>query len=68
MNLLSVVLVILAIGLGSFFASGIKTGSMPNRFGTAERKQSPVRFWVWGFVIIVMSATCLWGAYSSWVD
>ncbi|WP_156361828.1 hypothetical protein [Sphingomonas sp. Leaf343] len=54
----------LAIFFCALFARGLMLGVMPSRFGTASRRDSPIRFAVNRMLIAALGCACLFGAMA----
>jgi hypothetical protein len=57
-------LILLAIFFGALFARGFIVGVMPSRFGSASRRDAPIRFAVNGALIAALGCACLFGAIA----
>jgi hypothetical protein len=63
-GMMRLALILLAIFFGALFARGLTLGVMPSRFGTASRRDAPIRFAMNGTIIAALGCACLFGAMA----
>jgi len=60
-----IVFLLSALSFSAMLASGLKTGSMPEKYMDISRARQPVWFWVGGALYAVLAAGCLYAAFTA---